>query len=204
MLQLDCAEVEKRDLVALYLAGGLSDTDADAFEAHFMGCERCSAELDDAGAIRSAFGKPVLEPPAEGSLGRASGRDLWTLLAAAAAVAMIGLGLRQMARMPSPETSETPVLRGETADSLDLSVTPGSDGDVLLEWPAHPKAQTYRVDVLRTDGIRVLRSETPDNRIELSSGALPPTPLGVSFLVRIEAFGPLGNLVARSDAIPLP
>lgn len=202
MKEIDCAYVDESDLVALYLAGRLLADEAEAFEAHFLGCPECSTALENAAAIRVGFGKPALvrmsvTPP------RKALQEAGTLLAAAAAVAMIGLGLRQMVNMPPPEPAASPVLRGESADSLDLRITPGSYGEVVLEWPPHPEAQTYRVDVLRTDGVRVLRSETPDNRVELNAGALPPAAPGVSFLVRIEALNPLGQVVARSKLAPL-
>ena len=203
MKAFDCASVDEQDLVALYLAGKLAGPAAEAFEGHFLGCDRCAAELDQAGALRSAFGKPALGPGVVSNPRAGLRRELWTLLAAAAAVAMIGLGLHQLTIAP-PVIVESPVFRSESADSLELRQAPGADGQVLLEWAPHPDALTYRVSVIRADGVPVLKTETPDSRIALNVGALPPLPAGVSFLAKVEAIDAMGRVVGSSLPESLP
>lgn len=206
MKEIDCALVEQHDLVGEYLAERLDPQQAEAFEAHYFGCERCSAEVQVASELRAAVGGTALvaSPAGVAPPRRLAGEDLATLLAAAAAVAIVVVGLREPPKKPAIETvPESQVLRGETADSVDLRVSLGADGQVLLRWTPQLEAQTYRIDVLRTDGIRVFRTETPESRLELSTSTLPAPPPGISFLVRIEALNMAGQTVARSEPTAL-
>lgn len=203
MKEIDCAFVEQHDWVSRYLSGTLSETEANQFEAHYFGCDRCSGEVQTAAKLRAAFGHPAIVRRSAGASRRVASGEAVALLAAAAAVAMVALGMRQLARPPVP-ASESTVFRGESVDTIDLSVTPGSGSRVILQWSPDSDARSYRVEVLRTDGVPVLKSETRDNRIELDLSSLPARPPGVSFLVRIDVLGPLGAVVARSEATPLP
>ena len=42
---LGCQDVEEHDLVSAYLGERLSEPEAEAFERHYFGCERCWAEV---------------------------------------------------------------------------------------------------------------------------------------------------------------
>ena len=52
---LDCQYVEENDLVSSYLGGRLSEEEAEAFERHYFGCERCWAEVKAGQEIRAAL-----------------------------------------------------------------------------------------------------------------------------------------------------
>jgi len=200
--EIDCGYVEDHDLAALYLAGKLAEGDAEVFEAHQFACDRCSAELAQVSEIRAALGKPVLVPDQPARRTSSVRRDAWTLLAAAAAVAIVALGIRQLVGRPAVVPKHE-VLRGQKEALLDLSLKAGPGGHVVLEWPPDPDARSYRVKILRSDGHPVLTSETSDTRMELNVGALPPRPPGVSFLATIEALDAMNGVVAKSGLKPL-
>ena len=203
MREMDCTRADEGDQVALYLAGKLLESDAEAFELHYFGCDRCASALREGGEIRGALGKPVLVPAAHPVDRPASGRDVWTLLAAAAAVAMFFYGIRHLTERQDL-VQDSVVLRSESADSLRLNVSAGPSGQVVLEWPSHPDADSYRIEIVRSDGLPVLESETADRRILLAVGDLPPRPAGVSLLARVEAMNALRQVVAKSEREPLP
>ena len=203
MREIDCTRADEGDLVALYLSGRLPESDAESFELHYLGCDRCAAALREGGEVRAALGKPVLVPVAPVA-GRAEpGRDIWTLLAAAAAVAMFFYGIRHLTERQEMVTDSV-ALRSESADAVRLSVSAGPDGQVVLEWPSHPEADRYRIEIVRSDGLPVLESETADRRILLAIGDLPPRPAGVGLLARVEALNALRQVVAKSEREPLP
>jgi hypothetical protein len=197
--EIDCSYVNEHDLVALYLATRLPANDAEAFEAHYFGCERCWQEVRQTGELRSAFGKQfvvIAQPP------RIT-RDFWAPLAAAAVVAVMAFGLIRLTERPNP-SPDSRVFRSASANRLDLTVRLGSAGQVILEWSPHPDAGRYRVAVFRSDGLPVLKSETSDLRVSLDLGALPPPPAGIAFLGKVEALDTMGQVVAESDLTSLP
>lgn len=203
MREMDCTRVDESDLVALYLSGKLPEGDAEAFELHYLGCDRCASALREGGEVRAALGKPVLVPAALPAGRPAAVRDVWTLLAAAAAVAMFFYGIRHLTERQEM-VSDSDVFRSESADTMRLNVSPGPAGQVVLEWPPHPDAATYRIEIVRSDGLPVLDSETAGRRILLAIGDLPPRPAGVGLLARVEALNALRQVVARSEREPLP
>src|SRR5262245_11803848 len=153
----DCAKAE-RDVAARYLTGALSEAESEAFETHFVSCPRCWSEIEGAGGLREAFGRPFVgvAPTARAKVSR----DPWTLLAAAAAVAALAIGLAQLKESAEPIAG--PVLRSESTDVLDMTLKAGPGGQVILEWTAHPNAQAYVLEIMTSDGVRVMQSETTD------------------------------------------
>ena len=195
--EIDCHYTKEHDLAARYLNGGLSRPEAEAFESHFMDCPRCWDEIESAGELREAFGHPYAE--VKSTAARRSPRgDLWTLLAAAAVVAIMAIGLGRLGQ-PLQSLPEARVARGANRDTLELTVRPGSPGSVILQWPPHPGARTYLVEVLRSDRIPVLKSETSDTKLSLDVSALPPSPTGVSFIARVKALDIMRQVVAESE-----
>src|SRR5215472_6228499 len=85
-----CLLPEQKDLAIQYLGGHLTEAEAAAYEKHLLDCERCWMEVRTAGEIRESGGLPALAPPARPP--RTLARDAWTVLAAAAAVAMMAFG----------------------------------------------------------------------------------------------------------------
>ena len=205
MKEIDCARIEERDLVALYLAGNLPENEAEAFEAHYFACERCWADVQRAAEIRTAFGKPALVPfPEPGRQGRAAlpSARRWRWLAAAAALALATLGIWQLAHRGAPPAE--PVLRGEAAASLPLQIEVGPGRRITVGWPAHPDAQIYVVQIFGSDGVSVWKRETRETRVSLEARELPPSRPGISFLAKIEALDTMRQVVAKSDLKPLP
>src|SRR5207253_2619172 len=58
-MPLDCAAVEEQDLIPLYVAGRLEPQQAEAFERHYFGCERCWEDLQTATAVKAGGGRTV-------------------------------------------------------------------------------------------------------------------------------------------------
>lgn len=52
---LDCNAVEEQDLVSRYVGRKLSPEEAEAFEEHYFGCDRCWAEVQAATEVRAAL-----------------------------------------------------------------------------------------------------------------------------------------------------
>lgn len=197
--EIDCVYADKHDLVALYLGGKLADADAEAFEAHYLSCERCWGEMERAGEIRTAMGVPAVVRAPRSRGGR---RDLWTPLAAAAVVAVIAVGLDRVSQ-PSPSAGPT-VYRGPSGGTFVVTARSTRSGEASLEWPAHPNAATYVLRIIASDGTPIMTSETPETKVALDVAALPPHGPGVSFLARVEALDATGLVVARSAPVRMP
>src|SRR5690349_17643776 len=91
---VDCDYVEEQNLVSGYLAGRLSDEEADALEKHFFGCEKHWGEVQAGEEIRTAMRRP----PAQGNTAeaRVGGRrgpwTGWRVLALAAVLGAAAVG----------------------------------------------------------------------------------------------------------------
>jgi len=195
----DCPGKRERDLAELYLAGRLPEEEAEAFEAHYFGCETCREDVERGSEIRAALGRPAVAPVAKGKTTPSS----WRLLAAAAAVVIVGLGVWQLTHQ-SRETQSSPVLRGGATEALSLKLETLPEGRIKLTWAAHPEAQEYAFQVLRSDGVAVLKQVTRETTLILDRSTLAPPPPGISFLTRIEALDTTGQIVAATDLRPLP
>jgi anti-sigma factor RsiW len=198
--EIDCERADTQDFVARYLGGRLPEDEAAGFESHFVGCDRCWAEVDAAVELRLASG---MEAFGSTAAKRARPRDAWTILAAAAAVAMIAVGLRQLVQRPDPFQSQ-PVWRGPAAGALSLTVGAGSSGRLALRWAPQPEAETYVVEVFAADGSSLWRRETPETTVSLESSDLPPREPGIPFYATVEALDSMRQSVARSSRAPLP
>ena len=94
----DCTAVEDQDLVSRYLARKLSPEEAEAFEEHYFGCDRCWAEVQRATELRAALesgaGLGAKQEAAVPSRVIRGPWRTWAPLAAAAGIAIaVGLGL---------------------------------------------------------------------------------------------------------------
>lgn len=65
------AYVEEKDLVESYLAGRLSESDRDAFEAHYFDCATCLERLETANGFREGMRQVAAEDIAQTSAARA-------------------------------------------------------------------------------------------------------------------------------------
>jgi len=195
---MSCQDVEDKSLAPSYLAGELSTHDAEAFEQHYLGCDRCWSDVRTASELRAALGKPAVVPAQEQA--RSS---TWSLLAAAAVVAFAAVGVWQITRQ-SPTSTPSRVLRGGAMDQLSVTAAPLPGGKLELRWSAHDEAQMYRVEVLRSDGLPAWKRATRQTRMILDSKSLPPIPPGMSLLTRVDVLDAMGQVVARSAMTQLP
>jgi hypothetical protein len=203
--EIDCARIEERDLVPLYLAGRLPENVAEAFEAHYLACERCWADIQRASEIRAALGKPILVPLP--MAGRRAHRTVpsaggWRWLAVAAGLALTTLAVWQLAHRGVPPSE--PVLRSGRTGSLPLQVEAGPGPRIVLRWPSHRNAQIYVAEVFTSDGVSVWRRETREKQVSLDQEALPTPRPGVSLLAKVEALDTMRQVVAKSELMSLP
>lgn len=91
--ELDCEYVEEQNLVSGYLSGRLSEQDAEAFEKHFFGCEKCWAEVKAGEEIRATLqrGRARVKTPVVSNVRRGPWVR-WLALAAAAAIGAAAVG----------------------------------------------------------------------------------------------------------------
>jgi hypothetical protein len=178
---LTCAEVDARDLEAAYLAGRLDEATAEAFEAHYFGCDRCWSVVQRAIEVRAAQA-----PPARRVLG-------WQRPLAAAAVLVLLVGAGWWAALQRAQPGDP--LRG-TGDSLAVRLERAA-GAADLVWPAWTGADRYRVRTYDANGVLLDEREAADTTLQL---ALPP---GAAF-VDVTALDPLREPLARSGLVPIP
>ncbi len=200
---IDCPATHEgqRDLVPLYLAGKLADDEAEAFEAHYFGCEKCRADVRAGAALREVYGKKAVVASESASVTPAPPGRSWLPLAAAAAIAVLGLGVWISRRAAEPPGQ--PVLRGSNAGALILKIEADQQGRIELSWPAHPAAVAYEVQVFSTDGTRVWGREVNEPRLTIGPGALPSPDAGKTLEVEVQALDAMRQVVASSDPIPL-
>jgi hypothetical protein len=107
-MSVDCRAVRDGDLIEDYLLGRLTESDRDAFEAHFFECEDCYARLEAARLLRRelrASGAKVVP------LRRFARTRTWLATAAglgAVAVGVSFLTFRREGLAPAPATAPAP------------------------------------------------------------------------------------------------
>lgn len=195
----DCPNGEQRDLALLYLAGRLPDDEAKAFEAHYFECERCARDVEEGSELRAALGRPAVAPAAV----EVRSAWNWRPLAAAAAIAFVGLGVWQLAR-PAAEEPAPPVLRGASAEVLVVKIETALQGGIDLSWPPHPDAAAYAIEVFASDGVRVWGTEVNEPRLSIGAGVLPAPVPGQPLEAEVRALDAMRQVVASSDPTPLP
>ena len=193
----DCLNGEQRDLALLYLAGRLPEDEAKAFEAHYFACERCARDVEEGSELRAALGRQAVTPSGR----EARSTPTWLPLAAAAAIAFVGVAVWQFGRRASVEPSQ-PVVRSSAAAVLEVRVEAGPGRNLDIAWPSHPDAAIYVVRVLSSDGTAVWKTELREPRLDLDPAVLP-TPSGASFLIEVEALDSMRQVVAASEPSPL-
>lgn len=189
---LDCARVEEQEYERLYLEGALSEAEAEAFEAHYFGCDRCWAAVERAVELRAAFtqgGAPVASSvvghtaaagsePGEGRIplrastvrGRATGRRwrrAWVPALAAAALVMISVWQLHRSR------GQSVLLDVERGASIDLVVRPAATQDTLLAtWSPVRGADQYRVQLFAADGTQLAERTASDTVVSVPRDVL--------------------------------
>lgn len=183
----------QKDLVPLYLAGKLTESEAEAFEAHYLGCPKCREDVRAGAALRELYGRPAVaaagvpRPP----------RRTWLPLAAAAAIAFVAVGVWQWSRRAEDSGSAT--VRGTNAPSLVVKIANTPERDTAVSWTPLPDATTYQVQVFGSDGARVSTTDVNEPQLSFRAGVLP-TPVPGQFLaVEVRALDALGRVAATSE-----
>lgn len=129
---MDCADVRERDLIALYVSDRLDQVEAEAFEEHYLTCERCREDVAVALAVQEEFRRQAVVGETEDGEGEdgESSRRRWAVplaglggLAAAAAALLLFLpiegGDSELARLGA--VSQPPVYLGVPVRSTEGS-----------------------------------------------------------------------------------
>lgn len=193
---ITCELVDERDLDTRYIAGRLNPEEAEGFEEHFFGCERCWALVHQGVEIRSALGPAAsaAHPRREAWFLRGARRGWWGL-AAAAAVGAVMLGTWWTGQRPGSGATED-VLRGGEASFL--VAASGSETALQAAWPRLPNADLYRVRLYTADGTLTAQRELVDTSIELQRDSIP-LPREATAFWEVQALDHLRQPVARSD-----
>lgn len=154
------------DTEARYLAGSLSPAEAEAFEAHYVGCDICWRALQQGNEIRSALSQQ--KQPASKVVNVSRSRAWWPVLPAAAAM-VVAVGVW---RFPRPVESGNPnqsvgqgaepVRGGSASAAIAATVT---DKALTASWPRSVDARSYRVRLLAEDGQLLFDREVNDTSI---------------------------------------
>ncbi len=195
--EITCALVDEGELDTRYLAGSLSEEEAEAFEAHFFGCERCWELVHQGLAVQSAFhaDPPARSPAISATPARANRR--WWGLAAAAAVAAVAFGMWWTGFQPQPSLPED-VFRGESTALLVVATS--DSADLTASWPRVTGADVYRVRLYGADGSMAIERETPDTSVSVPLDSIAAgRDAGVFW--QVQALDRLRNSVGMSDLI---
>ncbi len=193
--ELTCAEVDERDLDLRYLTGKLSEQEAEAFEAHYSSCDRCWALVEPGASLRAA--RLPDGAAARAATGGTRPHRRWWLMALAASLAVVALGLWQRAPRPAPDQ-----LRGD-ADTLALHLAPATSA-LRVSWPPVPDAGRYRVRLHRRDGGLLLQEETGDTTFAVPRDTLHIDAGETGLFWLVEALSRTGAVLARSGLVPQP
>jgi hypothetical protein len=192
---IDCPSARERDLAVLYLAGKLPEGETQAWERHYFGCENCWQDVQRGSELRAAFGKaPVLPRIRAVPFSRA-----WLALAAAAVLAIVGVGVWQLNRRTAEEPT---VLRSAGAAIARLEVSARAGGRIDLSWAPQPQAATYEVQVFSSDSTRVWKTDTSEPRVSIVPGVVVAP--GQTYQIRIEALDSLGQVIASGEVSVVP
>ena len=171
----NCDEITDRALIEGYVAGRLGEADAEAFESHYLTCERCQNELRLALAIREALPEvreARLHVPAKPEVGVISRRfRVRTAAALAAAAVLAGLLLVRPFKL---DEESAPVHRDE-ATGVEVAPSLRVPGGVVaavesFQWSEVPAADLYRLTVYDAEAAVVWEVETRDTLITPPDG----------------------------------
>ena len=196
-----------------YLAGQLSDADAEAFEEHYFGCDICRSAVQRGAEIRSALASepaaapqretPVLSPASrlpkrERAPKQSPVRRAWLPLFAAAAVIVVVAGLWRAQRPVSettPNINDVEPTRGSSTSPA-ISAT-AADKTLAASWPRTQDAQTYRVRLVADDGRLLFDREIPDTSIVVPVDALASPKSAAAIYWQVEALNGLRAVVSN-------
>jgi Putative zinc-finger len=226
MERSDCTLADREERILAYLGGTLAALDAEAFEAHYFGCDECWREIQQGLEIRAAFA-----PAAEASSAAARRID-WRWVAVAAMVVIAVSVWRWTQPAPqvtdspvppltsppvpaptgavttppargaaSPASRSEPVLRSPAEAPFHPVATRSANGNVRVRWNAIQKAARYRLTIFTLDAVTVLKNETSTPTVDVEAAALPT---GVRLVARVEAIDAVGVIVTTSPRFDIP
>ncbi len=189
---MTCELVDQTELERRYLEGRLSDTEANAFEEHYLGCDRCWALVKSGTGVRAAL-------HAGGAIQAGRPRRWWTPLAIAAGLGLVTLGTW---RAVTPRNAALPdAIRG-LGDSL--AVQGGfSAGAWHAVWPADSMIAGYRVRLFAADGRLLFTREVTDTSVDISATSLSTADRRAPVYLDVEGFDLMRRPVRRSPLVPL-
>lgn len=200
--------VEQEDLDTRYLAGTLSEEEADAFEEHYFSCDECwsavqlglgvrAAETPEKADTRGAPLKVQRTGVAPSTI--APRRRQWMPVALAAAVAIMAFGLWQWNDNPRMRPADD-ALRGPT-DSI-RAVASVRGRALVLSWLATAGADRYGVRLQTRDGTIIVERLTADTSLALSRDSLPAISESEPVYWEVRALDALRRTIARSRLVP--
>ena len=193
--EITCELVHEGDLDTRYLAGRLSEEEAEAFEAHFFGCERCWKLVQQGLGVQSAFRADPSTRSSAISATPARANRRWWGLAAAAAVAAVAFGMWWTGFQPQPRLPED-VFRGESTALL--VVATADSADLTASWPRVAGAEVYRVRLYGADGSMAVERTTPDTSVSVPLDSIVAA-RDAGMFWQVQALDRLRNSVAGSD-----
>lgn len=194
-----CEYSGRDDMGTRYVAGRLSQQEAEAFEAHWFACDACWRRVQRALELKAAFAGDAgaQAPSAEVAAARSPDARNWWPMAASVAAAALLLGTWQM-------TSDNDVPNGVAmrgpGDSLQVS-TRAESGKLAASWPPVPEADVYRVRVFSGNGTLLLERETRGNELEIRGASLAKLDPGQAVYWSVDALDELRRSVARSELV---
>ncbi len=192
--ELTCAQADDADFDTRYLAGTLSDPEAESFESHYFACDRCWALVRAASEARAS----MLDAARQTSTRRRW--PVWTS-ALAAGIAAIAIGGSLWLR-PRASTVVTPgqVERGAPADGTGLTMSVAGDS-VFVRWAPVPRAVIYRLRLFTAQGTLLYEREVRDTSAVVRLSSLPLRP-ALSYW-SVEALDGSRGVLSHTPLVPL-
>jgi hypothetical protein len=211
--QPNCAYTDDADIEQRYLAGKLSEADAEEFERHYFDCDACWNRVQRGAEIRAALqpaaesAQPVKRETLRQPPVRRRSFGSWVTPLAAAAVVLVGVGLwRNRSNGPTESQSapNAPTVEPTRGASTSLLVSSHATSDGLVAaWTKAANAQTYRVRLLAADGSLLFERETADTSVVLPSDSARVSASSGSRFWQIQALDELRKIVATSQLTPV-
>lgn len=208
--QVTCSRVEQEDLDARYLAGTLSEEEAEAFEQHYFACDRCWSAVQVGLDVRAANdtasreGQPrapalTVEHSAPDQ-GMRTTRRRWWPLAIAASIAILAVGVWR----GGDWSDGRPIGDGVRGPVDSIRAVASVRGRTLvLSWPPTPNADRYGVRLQKRDATVIVERTTADTSLAMSRDSLSGVADGERVYWEVRAFDALRRTIARSRLVPV-
>lgn len=190
--ELTCELVDERELDTRYLADALPPLEAEAFERHYFGCERCWGLVAKGVAVRTV----------EQEVAQRRERPLrrWQVPALGVAAAIVvAVGSLLVMRRPPTETGNV-----ERGGQGSIAVAARRTADSLFAvWARVPGSVRYRVRLFTPAGERAMERDVRDTVLALGARAVARprgSPAG-SLYWHVEALDERGSVLAKSGLI---